>query len=140
SSEEIAALLRAEDESRCLREDAAAECEWLRCIDPAKLLTLLPDTTSGRRYRLFAAAVCTRVWHLLTDERSRAAVEAVAAYADGHLSEAELDRVRRQANDAYRREPALPQDNAAYAAFCSCLSGPRPAASFAVTYSLQAVG
>ena len=48
---------------------------------------------SARRFRLYAVAVCRRVWSLLTDETLRTAVETAEKYADGNATEEELAAV-----------------------------------------------
>jgi hypothetical protein len=113
---------------------------WANCTDPAKMLDFLGEAASPRRLRLFAAACCRRIWHLLRDGRSRAAVTAAEAHADGLATEEDLGLARRQADDAYRGNPSEPHDNAAYAAVCSCLASPRFAASSAAAYATYAVG
>jgi hypothetical protein len=80
--------------TRCSGEgDAMTLEEWERCDDPVTMLVFLDnlrrararreqsiprDTghVGDRQVRLFAAACCRQLWPLLTDERSRAAVDA----------------------------------------------------------------
>ncbi len=59
------------------------EEEWLGTTDPERMLAFVERRLSERQRRLFAAACCRRVWHLLTDERSRRAIEVAEAYVDG---------------------------------------------------------
>jgi len=68
------------------------EQEWLTCTDPRPMLDFLKDNASDRKLRLFACACCRRIWHLLSDKRSRKAVKFSEQYADGLVTEAELRR------------------------------------------------
>jgi hypothetical protein len=68
------------------------EKEWLDCTSPAALVTCWGP--SARKLRLFACACVRRFWPLLTDERSKKAVEVSERFADdpwllGHLDDAE---------------------------------------------------
>jgi hypothetical protein len=68
------------------------EEEWLACTDPEKMLEalraggLLPE----RKARLFGAACCRRIWHLLDEGPARTAVEVAELYADGRAEDGEL--------------------------------------------------
>jgi hypothetical protein len=52
------------------------EGEWLACTDPTPMLELLQGKTGDRKARLFACAYCRSIWHLLTEQCLRDAVEA----------------------------------------------------------------
>lgn len=67
------------------------EAEWLACTEPTRMLDFLrvAPVASDRKCRLFTAACCRRVWHLL-DPAGRAVVEASERFADGSADESEL--------------------------------------------------
>ncbi len=66
------------------------EDEWLGCTSPEAMLNHLGDRASPRKLRLYAVSCCQRIWHLLTDDRCRHAVEVAKRYCDGRSTPAEL--------------------------------------------------
>jgi hypothetical protein len=78
------------------------EAEWKSWTDPQQLLVFLEGTASHRKLRLFSCACCRRVWHLLTDQRSRKAVESAERYADGTMSEEALSLDAEDARGVYQ--------------------------------------
>jgi hypothetical protein len=74
----------------------------LACHSPKAMLEFLRARVGPRKLRLFAVACCRRVWPLLTDPRSRAAVEVVERYADGLASPEEVHDAYRPARAAAR--------------------------------------
>jgi hypothetical protein len=59
------------------------EQEWLACADEMKMLEALHGKATDRKWWLYAFACCRRVWHLLSDARSRRAVDVAESYAAG---------------------------------------------------------
>jgi hypothetical protein len=63
------------------------EADWLVCETPEPMLEFLGEQASDRKLRLFACGCVRRVWRLLRDVRSRAAVRGAEMYADNdHLN------------------------------------------------------
>jgi hypothetical protein len=52
------------------------EAQWLAAVDPQPMLDFLKQDDNDPRLRLFACACVRRIWHLLPDDRCKAAVEA----------------------------------------------------------------
>jgi len=73
------------------------EAEWLACDDPQKMLESLREKASSRKLRLFAVGCCRGIWHRLTDERSRNAVEAAERSTEEEIVGRSLDPMRQQA-------------------------------------------
>jgi hypothetical protein len=97
------------------------EVEWLACADPGPMLEYLGGKVSDRKLRLFACVCCRRIWDLLEDERSRAAVEAAELFADDLIKEEQLDEAGNAAEAAFEdvlgTEPHAP--DAARSAFAA---------------------
>jgi len=69
------------------------EAEWKSSTDPAVMLAFIQPNEEARKTRLFKCACCRRVWHLLTDKRSREGVVLAERIADGEVvDEEELSR------------------------------------------------
>jgi hypothetical protein len=71
------------------------EQEWLACTDPGPMLLFLEDRKAHayRKFRLFAVACCRRIWPLMTQERSRQAIEVAEQDADDLADPEELEEV-----------------------------------------------
>jgi hypothetical protein len=65
------------------------------------MLHHLSDALSQRKWRLFAAACCRRVWDHLSDERSRSAVEVAEQFADGLVKKRKLQQAGAEAFEAF---------------------------------------
>jgi hypothetical protein len=85
------------------------EADWLACGDPMTMLDALRGRASERKLRLFAVACCRGIWHLLADERSRAAIAVIEQYADGLVGRERLVAARDGAREAKRRFPVPAQ-------------------------------
>jgi hypothetical protein len=97
------------------------EVEWATSVDPKPMLDYLRgERASDRKLRLYAVACCRRIWDFLTDLRSRKAVDAAEAYADGSVDRKRLIAVRDEARDVKRTlngPTQTPFQRAANAAF-----------------------
>jgi len=78
------------------------EAEWLACADPEWMLRRVEGKLSERKLRLFAAACCRRIRHLMDDPRSEAAIEVAERLADGLASPSEQEAVRAAAQAVCR--------------------------------------
>jgi hypothetical protein len=82
-------------------EKIVTEEEWFACTDPQRMLEFLRGKVSSRKLRLFGVASCRRIWHLLTDERSRRGVEVAEQYLEGRIGKEELYKAMVLSHTAY---------------------------------------
>lgn len=94
------------------------EAGWLTNATPTHMVDWLGDRATDRKLRLFACAACRQIWWLLTDSRSRRAVEIAERFADGRANPDELYEAAQRASAASREAMALKRHgwNAAWAA------------------------
>jgi hypothetical protein len=89
---------------------AMTEQEWLASDEPDKMLGIeqgrvaqvpeyLQSKLTQRKLRLFACACCRRIWHLISDERSRRALETAERFAEGQATPDELRQADRIAEE-----------------------------------------
>jgi hypothetical protein len=106
------------------------EDSWLICNDTEAMLDFLEGKSSSRKLRLFACACCRRIWPMLADERSRAAVEIAERYADGLAAESEREEAQQDAEAAADEQTGLSLDAG---------TGPDNAASSAAATAMNCV-
>jgi hypothetical protein len=110
------------------------EREWLECTDPAPMLEFLSERVTERKQRLFGVACCKRCLHLLSDERSRIAVEVAERYADGKASEAELQYAALASSEAAGLGGYAGDDSWGRNSFAAGTGSPARAAAWAATW------
>jgi hypothetical protein len=116
-----------------------------------QMLESLLGIINQRKLRLFACACCRRIWPLLSDERSRQAVEVAQRHADGLANDEELAVASFLAQEAFHSIPWEPGGQpgaiklaasavwgATVASTCESFFGDRPDLGFAINTALQA--
>ena len=96
------------------------EAEWLASNNINVMLASLINP-SQRKIRLFACACVRQIWHLLTDDRSRNAVQVAERYADDAATNSERIEAANAAYVAYANAAnvAYAATNVAYAAYAT---------------------
>lgn len=113
------------------------EQAWHNAVDPEPLLEYLRGRTSDRKLRLFAVACCRRIWHLLSDERSRKAVEVAEQLADGFDSQAAVSLAGDKNYEVIRATTLYTPSNDAARAANACLGSGAWAAAWNVVSSAR---
>src|SRR6266851_7257690 len=109
-------------------EENMTEKEWLACAVPEQMLEFLRSKGSDRKFLLFACECCRRIWPLITDDRSRKAVEMMERDVEQSVGEPEYNTVFWDAQDAtgdeVERSEEDPAYNAAEAAYSTIPGSP----------------
>jgi hypothetical protein len=135
------------------------EAEWRARDDPTLLLFFLlgregderrafcRGAVGSRKLRLFACACLYRVWHLLPDGRSRAAVKLADHYAEGGGDKEKIAAARHEADCAVRAADYAARDAAGEAVAEAAVAAARAldpdgwyAARGSAYYARRAVG
>jgi hypothetical protein len=119
------------------------ETQWLACDNPTLMIHFLRGKASDRKLRLFACACCRRVWHLLTDERSRQAVETAERFAESSVTAKDLGKARALADRVRSARHDLSTqawESAARAAFLAAAEDFTTTGTLAVWSSRHAAG
>jgi hypothetical protein len=69
------------------------------------MLGFLKRKGSKRKLRLFSVACCRRIWHLIDNDTSRAAVLVAERFADGKATAAELEAAHVAAPAVWLQDP-----------------------------------
>ncbi len=77
------------------------EIEWYECTDPHVLIAHVQSQVSEGQLRRICCSFVRRVWDLLSDARSRTAVEVSEAFAQNCVSLEELTECRKAAYQAH---------------------------------------
>ncbi len=75
------------------------EAEWLRAVNPKRMLEFLRLKTSDRKFRFFACACCRRIWDEVGSV-CREVVEVAERHADDLASTAELHEAYQKGEDS----------------------------------------
>jgi hypothetical protein len=71
------------------------EARWrAETAAPDIMLKFVRETISDRKLRLFAVACCRRIWHLISSEQGRNAVEVAERFAEGTATLGKLKAAR----------------------------------------------
>jgi hypothetical protein len=121
------------------------EAGWVTSTDPDSMLRRCRPVIRDhpRKAYLFAVACCSRIWHLLTDQRSRAAVETTARYVEGLVKEDELRSAAEAARAAHAEALRLKGKVGAcaeWAAEFTASADARHAAEYASNFAYVAAG
>jgi hypothetical protein len=75
--------------------------DWITDTDPEAMLYALPDVVSNRKLRLFALACCERVSLRLKHHLSRQALVMAAGYAEGQVTDEEMQGLSQRFMDEH---------------------------------------
>jgi hypothetical protein len=127
------------------KRNSMTEAEWIVSENSYEMLQPCRRIirTHPRKGHLFAVACCNRIWHLLSDKRSRAAVEMAARYADGLANETRRQAAEQAAQaahaDAFRKKEKA-EASAEWAAQFAASSNSWFAATRASNYAFVGAG